>query len=125
MVRTDIKRLWLRERWSTVPGTFATLAAALQDAAFSSLEGVKAGSISATSANGHSVQFASTQDNAGPEDYAALGGEMLDLYDIASAALVSAGYATPTDAQIYAEMLDRLQPVTSFRGDYSTLRCAR
>ena len=122
MVPTDIKRLWLRERYSLVPGSYSTLLSAIQALAFAGVSSVRAGTISATSGNGHSVQFAGAKDASNAEDYAALGGEMLDIYDASNAALIASGVATPTDAQIYTEMLDRLQTVTSFSGDYTGIR---
>jgi hypothetical protein len=122
VVPTDIKRLWLRERYSVVSGSYATLLESIQALAFASVAGVRVGTISATAANGHSVQFASLKDASNPEDYAALGGEMLDLYDASNAALIASGVAAPTDAQLYTEMLDRLQAVTSFTSDYTNLR---
>ena len=122
MVRTDIKRLWLRERWSKVPGTHATLLVSLQAQAFASVDGVKSGTISSTSANGHAVAFETGNDQETPGDFAALGGEMLDHYDASNAALIASGIPTPTDLQIYTEMLDRLQSVRSYTKDYSDLR---
>lgn len=46
----------------------------------------------------------------------------VDLCDTARATLISGGIASPTDAQILVEMLDRLRKVTSFRTDHSGLR---
>lgn len=122
MVPTDIKRLWLRERWSKVPSQFATLLAAIESTAFASVEGGRNGTIAATSANGNSVQFAIGGQNLSGEDYAALGGEMLDLYEAASDGLIAAGFTTPTDAQIFDEMKDRLQPIREVRNSFRNIR---
>lgn len=127
-IPSAIQQLWLRRifaQTSAGGGTvYTTLILALQTVAFASLDAVKGGTVASTTKNGHAVSF-SNRDNGGtPDDYAALGGEMLELYDSARADLVASGITSPTDLQIYTEMLFRLRPVTSFRKDYSTMRFA-
>jgi hypothetical protein len=124
VVSTHVKRLWLRRLYAQVGAglTYSTLLAALQGEAFKSLDSVKGGAIASTSGNGYSVAYSSRENGPGVEDFAALGGEMLDLYDTARAALVAAAVPSPTDAQIQTEMLDRLQPIYSVQGDYTDLR---
>ena len=44
---------------------------------------------------------------------------MLDRYDAAVAALATAGNATPTDAQVLAQMLTQLQAIWAYSTDHS------
>lgn len=87
----------------------------------SSVAGV--GAVRSTAGNGHTVEFFGANEGAvSLADAAALFSQLLDLYDQARAALVSAGIATPTDAQIYAEMIDRLRDVSTEYSDFSDVR---
>ncbi len=126
MVATSIKRLWLRRVYAqTTAGggtTYATLEAALQAYAFVALDAIKGGTIASTSANNHAVAFSNRDNGATPDDVAAMAGEMLDLYEASEAALIDSGIASPTDAQIKTEMLDRLQIVTSFSPQFINIR---
>lgn len=76
-----------------------------------------------TSANGHAVQYSTSGPSAG--DLVEFAGEAEDLYDTATAALVASGTASPTDSQIYTEMMDRLQPVSEYSSDFTLLRSTR
>jgi hypothetical protein len=122
MVSTPEKRLWLRRQYALVPGTYATLLLALQARAFALADLVGAGAVSSTSAGDRSTSFSNSSNGGTPQDMAELGGEMLDLYEIANAALVAGGIPAPTDAQRMTEMLDRLQPITELRTAYTGLR---
>lgn len=121
-VQTDIARAWLRRQKALVPGTYATLLAALEAEAFATIDIVKRGSIASTSAGDRSTSFSSSGDSQG--DFAELGADMLDLYEASKAALIAGGIPTPNDTQIFTEMLDRLQPVIGFQTNYTGLRVA-
>ena len=122
MVETAIKRGWLRRIYAQVTaGTFASLTIALANAENSRIDAVSSGTISSTSGNGHSVSFATQGDSPGQDDFAACISELQDTYDAARAALVAASVST-TDANIYAEMMDRLQPVRVLTKDFSQMR---
>jgi len=126
MVSTPEKRLWLRRQYAlTVPGggtTYATLILALQARAFLLADLVGAGAVASTSAGDRSTSFSSSDHGNTPEDMAQLGGEMLDLYDVSRAALVTSGISSPTDAQIFTEMMDRLVAIRELTSSYTGLR---
>jgi hypothetical protein len=77
--------------------------------------------ISATSAAGRAVQKGLIPGR-GPSESEEIISELLDLFDECEAALISADIATPTDAQIFAEMKSRLVPVTEATTDWSGAR---
>ena len=67
----------------------------------------------------HSVTFSSPGEiGFTPMDLLTYWQEMVDLFDFYYSALTG----TPTDVQVYAEMLYSLQPPTVVRNDYTTLR---
>jgi hypothetical protein len=117
-----VARLWLRTVWASVPTTYATLLLALTTEAGLKLDAVSAGLVAGTSANGHSVQFSTPDKNLSAEDWAETASALLDLYDTVSAVLISSGITSPTDAQIYAEMIFRLQNVGKIATDFTQLR---
>ena len=117
-----LKRLKLRMIWASVPGTYATLLIALNADAVTKLAAIDSGTVSMTSGDGHTVQFASPMDTFSPEDAAEQISELMDLYDGSKSALISSGIASPTDLQIYTEMLDRIQAVHEFAANYIGLR---
>lgn len=122
-VSTAIKRLQLRKAYSLVGGG-TTLLEVLTDAGFAQLDVSSGGQIVAfTSSNGKTVAFA--RGNVTPDDWVELFSDLLDLYDTANAVLISGGATSPTDAQIYAEMMRRLKPVRSYHNDFSDLRIGR
>lgn len=122
-IATSAKRLWLRRQYAlcTAGGgtAFATLEAALQAEAFKRLDAIAGGLVSSTSARDRSVAFSNSNHGSTTEDFATLGGEMLDLYETVETSLTTALGGTPTDAQILAEMLYRLVPITQTTNDYS------
>lgn len=123
MVETAIKRGWLRRIYAQVTaGTFASLTLALASAENARIDAVSSGTISSVSGNGHSVSFATQGDAPGQDDFAACISELQDTYDAARAALVAAGTPSPSDANIYAEMMYRLQPVRVTTKDFSQMR---
>lgn len=122
VITTDYKRAWLGKLYrGTSPGTLLGRLEAESDARVGATQ--SGGTITGTSANGHSVQFAGP-DSGGTSfgEMAALCAEMIRRYTEANAALIAAGTATPTDAQIYAEMLAQLVACVEFSSDYSALR---
>lgn len=62
------------------------------------------------SANGHQYVY-ETARGITPEQAAALCSWLIDLHDESRAVLVEAGDASPTDAEILAQMLTALVPV--------------
>lgn len=95
--------------------TYATLLAALQAMASGVVSVTTAsGGIISTSANGHSVTFDRVTSGNSQMDYAANAGELRDLYQNSKAALISAGDASPTDTEIFDEMMDRLQSIREY-----------
>lgn len=100
------KRLFLRGlKWdSETDGT--TLAATLKTAAQGKIEITERGMfLVGASANGTSSSFQLPQGSITPESVSLLVSELLDNYDTALAALIAAGDPTPTDDEIYTEML--------------------
>jgi hypothetical protein len=49
--------------------------------------------------------------------------DLIDLYESVNTLLISSGILIPSDAEIFAEMLNRLKPVTSFQKSFQTIRC--
>ena len=111
------KRLILRWIWKNKTGT-------LEDAiwdlfATDRVSDIKSGkSITQT---GDPEGFSATYSflrRISPLDMAELAGELLDEYTVVSSLIGG----SPTDQQIYDEMLDRMQPITEFTKDYSAMR---
>lgn len=123
-IATKVKRLWLRRQYALcVAGggtAFDTLEEALQSEAFKRLDAVSGGLVASTSARDRAVAFSNSNHGSTTEDFAELAGEMLDLHERVDESLVAGGIASPTDAQILTEMLDRLQVIRSTTNDYST-----
>lgn len=119
-IATNVKRLWLRRQYAlTTAGggtAFATLELALQAEAFKRMDAVGGGLVASTSARDRSVAFSNSNHGATTQDFAELGGEMLDLYAI----VVESIGGSPTDAAILAEMLYRLKPITETTNNYAT-----
>lgn len=122
---TDFKRSQLRlikERLA--PAASKTLRVYLLDAIAalpSAIAGI--GAIKSTSGAGHSVEFFGSGEGAiSLEEAAGFYSSLIDLYDDSSSALVSSGIASPTEDQIYLEMLDRLRGVSETFDDYRDIR---
>lgn len=77
-----------------------------------------------TSGNGRATTLQIPEDFT-PLDASELVAEVLNRYDEARAALIAAGTASPTDAQICAEILDHLHPVDHYESTFSNIRCRR
>lgn len=123
VISTDYKRLFLRGlKWDSGENG-QTLLANLKTAARARLTATSAGNFLIGSlANGHSAQYALPMNGRGlsQQDLSELCEQTLILYD--SAKLNLGG--TPTDDQIFAEMLGLLAPVKSSTNDYTQLRTA-
>ena len=122
-IATSAKRLWLRRQYALcVAGggtAFATLELALQAEAFKRLDAIAGGLVASTSARDRSVAFSNSTHGSTTEDFATLGGEMLDLYEVVVASLTTALGSAPTDDETLAEMLARLKPITETTNDYT------
>ena len=103
--------------------TYTTLLAALQAMGGGTFSITSSGQIQSVSANGHTVTFGQTTSGASTTDYAENAAYLRDLYVWSKAALVSAGDASPTDAEIFDEMMHRLEPCVEYAvGSYQNLR---
>lgn len=74
--------------------------------------------------NGKQVTYALPQgaSDLTPSAIASLCGELLRRYNEAKADLIAGGNATPTDEQIYDELVGRIQPITQSFCDFSEVR---
>lgn len=120
-ITTNWKRLFLRgAKWDAAAAS-RTLIAQLQVLAQARLtESGKGRVLVATAGNGRSTTFQLPTNGAGvtPLEVVDLIEELHRLYSTA----VSNLGGTPTDDQIFAEMLALLEPVVEVRNDYSGLR---
>lgn len=96
-----------------------TLLVALNAALKTAKENIATGTVLiGASANGASTTFEVTDGGMTPQDLFGMWSEMLDRYDAAKTTLGG----TPTDAQVYAQMLTALgQPVRRFHSRYAGL----
>jgi hypothetical protein len=121
VVTTEFKRLFLRGlKWDAEEQTI-TLAAALKTAARAQLVQTNQGlSLIATSGNGHSTTFSLpvAGRDASPQDIAGMIEDLLTRYGAAEAALGG----TPSDDQIFTEMMALLVPITESYSDFTLLR---
>lgn len=120
-VSTEFKRLFLRGiKWDADEAAL-TLFAGLKAAARARLTNTKTGKVLiGSTGNGHSVEYALPMAgrDVTPRDAAELCEEMLSLFDTAKTNLGG----TPTDDQVFAEMLGLLAPVTETYADFTLLR---
>lgn len=127
-IDTPTKRSWLRARYRLIPGTYATLLAALNagnDSA-ASVSSAGTGTVVEVSANGRTTRLQSpTEFSTTSQESARAWADLLDRYDSSKAALIAAGTAAPTDAQIYAQMLAELVPAYESTPDFSNLYANR
>ncbi len=123
-IGSRFKRAYLRRLYRAVTTTLEDKLNAELDTLVAAAERGKV--IASTSARGTSVAFSVPGlGNPRQGEMVELIEELLTLHDDAEADLISGGYATPSDAQIYAEMLFRLQPVKSFTNTFTNLRAVR
>ena len=122
---TDFKRLFLRgHKWHSEDHGL-TLADALKAAARAQLIEVKGGKVlTQTAANGATFTFTLPANGQGlsPSAVAETIERLLREYDAASAAIIAAGTSTPSDDQIFAEMMAMLQPISETFADVSQIR---
>lgn len=127
---TDFKRLFIQGlKWDsedlTTGGTPTTFYQALKAASRARLIETKDGRVlTGSSGNGKTVTFTLPMNGLSltPTDIANLCGEILRRYDLAQADLIAAGNATPSDDQIYAELLAKMLPLTESYCDFSSVR---
>lgn len=110
----DFKYAWLGKQYRAAVAAAQTLLARLEAQADAAVTALSAsGAIKSTAGNGKAVEFFGPGDTGiDSTELGTLTGEMIRLYDMSLAALVSSGIASPTDAEIYAEMKSRLDAVT-------------
>lgn len=123
--RTEWTRLQLRSVfWDAAEANpLLSLYDALRQFARARFSEVKNGKVvSAASGNGQDVEFTLVEGGISPADCLSAASRLIDLYEESRAALVSSGVSSPTDSQILAEMLHRLQPVRSYRTDFRSVR---
>lgn len=125
MLSTKFKRGFLRKIYREANAAGESLLGQLellQDARF---EAVKTGFVLvSTSANGRSAQLAQVSANSGltAESLAELSEELLTRYDEAETYLIAEGTASPTDAQIFTEMLRNYpEPIRELQPDFGGL----
>lgn len=122
-VSTAKKRLIVERQYALYSlGTYASFLAALQAAAFVVADAGKLGSVAAVTAGDRSTSFSNSDHGDTPADTEQMWGEILELYDIASDALILSGIADPTDLAIKTEMVDRLRAVREFTNSFLGVR---
>ena len=126
MLNTHEARGFLRGLYRAAADQGLSLEEALYAALDARFLNVSGGSlVIATAANGHSVQFAAPgdADSLSPKHILGFVSRLIDIYDQAVTALAAAGTASPTDAQILAQMLTdvRLLSIRSFTPDFSLM----
>jgi len=120
---TAYKRLFVRNLgYSTENGTLCDQLKLLVKASVTSTSSGKV--LTATASNGHSHSWTIPEEFS-PQQAAELVSEIVDRKEEAEAKLIADGNATPTDAQIITEMLDKLRPIRSVGQDYTGLRTGR
>jgi hypothetical protein len=118
-VATTFKRLFVRIALKSAQEAGDTLLSVLMASAQSRIDATQSGKVLvASSVNGHSHTWQIPSDFS-PQDAAEMVSEILDRYDEAKAKLVADGTTSPTDQQIYDELMDKLQPVKSISPDFS------
>lgn len=124
-ISAELKRLFIRGlKWDSEESG-ATLAATLKAAARAKLKSTQTGLVLVSvSSRGHSTEYQLPQGGAGftPTNLAELCEEMLNTYDRAKADIIASGTASPTDDQIFSEMIRWIEPVTEVYSDFSMLR---
>lgn len=110
-------RTVLRVLWSNKPST-TTLTAHLLAQLTAKFETVGKGKV-LVSASGKGVSSTYEIHGYSVEDVVEGLNFLCELYDLARQTLVDAGNASPTDEQIHAEMMGRLQATAFTTNDYS------
>lgn len=118
---SDIKRLFLRGIYATAQAEDQTLSESLNALALGSYKTTSSGKyISSTMAAGRKVDFIIPPAGRGltPTEIGEVLSQLLDLYDVCEDALISVPITSPTDAQLFDEMMDRMQPRRLVRADH-------
>ena len=118
-----IKRAYLRSVYSTLGGV--TLLAALAAKSIAAATVIESGQVvRSTSSSDVSVEFAEPGKGAPtPSEMVEMWESLVDDYDLAVELLSQDGITSPTDAQIYNQMVAVvLIAVTSYGGDFSNFR---
>lgn len=74
-----------------------------------------------TSGNGHSSTYEIPKDLSAT-DVVGMISQLIDRYEEAKAKLIEDGTASPTDTQIFDEMMAKLHPIRSVASDFRDLR---
>lgn len=115
-VSTNYKRSYLRRLYRAISTTLLAKLEAEQDAIVELTE--RGQTIASTASKGHAVAFSVPGNGAATQgEMAEVIEELLTLYD-----LVDAISGVDTDAERFAEMMERLKPVRSFRKSFTSLR---
>lgn len=122
-VATNYKRAFLRDLFDTAQEEGGTLLAALKAASRARLQAGSSGKVLVGhSANGHDHTW-QIPSSFTPDEAVNLVEELRTRYDEARAKLVATDeIESPTDSQIFNEMMDKLRPVRSFVHDHSNGR---
>lgn len=122
-VTTELRKLFLRGfKWDSEEQGLS-LYDVLKAAARAQSKETQSGKIlTGTAANGGSFTFTLPAQANGLSPYAVTEtlSNLLDVYDAAVAYLISTGIPTPTDAQIFTEMMANLIPIKETFFDPST-----
>ena len=76
--------------------------------------------VSASSAGRGTTQIVATGTHL--HDALKIARDLLDVYEASNADIILAGTATPSDSEIHAEMMYRLQPAQQAISNFSTVR---
>lgn len=123
-VSTPDKRLFLRNIYWSTEDSGTSLLKALKTFARDHFARVKFGKVLVgTSGNGHSDNW-EMLNGLNPQEVNRLISEVIDRYYEAQEELVDEQDITsPTDLQIFNEMMDKLRPIYTLRQDFDGLRC--
>lgn len=88
------------------------------------VDGVATGEIQAIAGNGLSTTFAGSSTSFKPTEVVRLLNELDNRYDAAKAALIARGTASPTDSEIFDEIMLLLVPIRRMMSDFTDIRCS-
>lgn len=120
---TRIRKSFLRNRYRYAVDNSQTLLQTLEDLEDAQYDAVSDGLVLvSTSGNAHEsrYRFPSGFDSG---DIMELISDLIDRYEEAEAKLIADDeISSPTDAQIYTEMLARMKPIRDYQSDFSAIR---
>ncbi len=124
-VSTGVKRAYLRFASRSAKKSGLTLLATLQAFSDSRVKQTGGGKVLiATRANLHEDQFSIPQD-FNTTDAIEMAENMETRYEEALAFLIADGNPTPTDDQLFAEIIGKLNRVASVANDFTRIRLIR